>query len=272
MSDPNPVSVVPCGLRPLRLPLAPQARPLRLYPGTAGELRVYWRLTADLLIPYRAYFPAADGPLTLVLRLLHLAAEGAPAIFGERHLNPRALDQAGETSFPVHDDPGPFQAELGLINPQHGWLLLCRSNQLLHACAIGLEGLRPPPADLESEEAAGSMPGLPDPGKLGALWDQGLLSEPPQPTGPEISAQCPALGQGSAPNPGYGLTAPATQGLVIEAELRLQGWGPPHAKIDLFGHPYRLGPGGRFQLRIRIDDPEIIRQILARHPPPGGWL
>jgi hypothetical protein len=65
----------------------------------------------------------------------------------------------------------------------------------------------------------------------------------------------------------YGQPAPGGRELLIEAELRVNGCAAPGALIDLFGHPYRVGPGGRFQLVIRVDDPELIKRAFELNPP-----
>ncbi|WP_325292160.1 hypothetical protein [Thiocapsa sp.] len=65
----------------------------------------------------------------------------------------------------------------------------------------------------------------------------------------------------------YGQPTPGGTELLIEAELRINGCAAPGTLIDLYGHPYRVGPGGRFQLVIRVDDPELIRRAFQLHPP-----
>ncbi|WP_146108764.1 hypothetical protein [Chromatium okenii] len=57
-------------------------------------------------------------------------------------------------------------------------------------------------------------------------------------------------------------------GVMIEAELRIHGWGAPNSDIDLFGQRYRIGPGGRFQLLLRVDDAALLAEMLRQHPPP----
>jgi hypothetical protein len=57
-------------------------------------------------------------------------------------------------------------------------------------------------------------------------------------------------------------------GLELEAELRITGRAAPGSTVDLFGFPYRVGPGGRFQLSLPVTDPEILRLALEASPPP----
>ncbi|WP_296810438.1 hypothetical protein [Thiocapsa sp.] len=65
----------------------------------------------------------------------------------------------------------------------------------------------------------------------------------------------------------YGQPTPGGAELLIEAELRVNGCAAPGALIDLFGHPYRVGPGGRFQLVVRVDDPDLIKRAFELNPP-----
>lgn len=56
-------------------------------------------------------------------------------------------------------------------------------------------------------------------------------------------------------------------GLELEAELRIVGRAPPGSTVDLFGFPYRVGSGGRFQLALPVTDPELLRRALEASPP-----
>ncbi|EGV16895.1 hypothetical protein [Thiocapsa marina] len=89
----------------------------------------------------------------------------------------------------------------------------------------------------------------------------------------EVAGPEPAHSPGrrSSPSPTapmrYGQPTPGSTELMIEAELRINGCAAPGSLIDLFGHPYRVGPGGRFQLVIRVDDPELIKRAFELNPP-----
>jgi hypothetical protein len=72
---------------------------------------------------------------------------------------------------------------------------------------------------------------------------------------------------GSIPPLVYGLPTPRGSELIIEAELRVNGCAPPGSEIDLFGRPFRVGPGGRFQIVIRVDDAALIRRAFELNPP-----
>lgn len=242
-------------------PLARSAKPLTLYPGTPGEVRVHWRLHADEVAGHGARFPRADGAMQAVVRLGHARTEGGSEPIREQRLRLSGLSGSGELTFRIGDDFALLEAELGLMNPEGGWLLLARSNRLQPAPGLGLESLRRPPAgtqwDSDAEAAdSGAVPA----DQAGARSEATTDTEHPGSTGVSVTSQIPVLT--------YADAGTRVAGVVIEAELRLHGWSAPNTLIDLFGHRYRVGPGGRFQLSLKVDDPELIRRALERHPPP----
>ena len=52
----------------------------------------------------------------------------------------------------------------------------------------------------------------------------------------------------------------------LSAELIISGHAPPGTMLDLGGHPYRVGPGGRFQLRIPVPEHDRIMALLRQLP------
>jgi hypothetical protein len=91
------------------------------------------------------------------------------------------------------------------------------------------------------------------------------------------SASAPAAPAGVAAGPvltealaalKYGQPPVRPGGLALEVELRITGQAAPGSLIDLFGFPYRVGPGGRFQLRLAVFDPALIARALVLNPPP----
>ncbi|MBK5964379.1 hypothetical protein CCR95_09855 [Thiocystis minor] len=66
----------------------------------------------------------------------------------------------------------------------------------------------------------------------------------------------------------YGRSSPQCAELLIEAELHIHGWAAPNTEIDLFGRRYHVGPGGRFQFVVKVDEPTLLKQALMLHPPP----
>jgi hypothetical protein len=122
--------------------------------------------------------------------------------------------------------------------------------------------------------------GLPAPQEMRAPGADGGGADapeyPPLPVRPVFPELLTAAEPAAAESVTYGPIAPLsygqapvrTMGVQILAELRISGQAAPGSAIDLFGHPYRVGPGGRFQLVVLVDDPELLRRALALHPPP----
>lgn len=114
-------------------------------------------------------------------------------------------------------------------------------------------------------------PGPTDPGGLSEFDDAALTRAADEPASAEPLVTGYAASARPAASPSaplvYGQPSPRPGELMIEAELRVNGCAAPGAEIDLFGYPYRVGPGGRFQFIIRVDDPELIARAFALHPP-----
>jgi hypothetical protein len=76
----------------------------------------------------------------------------------------------------------------------------------------------------------------------------------------ESARQAPAsVARGSGPIVPPRPDLPAS----ISAELVVHGTAPAGAVLDLGGHDYRVGPGGRFSLRVPVRDPELVAAVLA---------
>ena len=288
-------------LMPPEAPLAPvfplggAARALTLYPGDTGEVRVHWRLHADQVVGQGARFPSADGVPEAVLRLGRLQAEGGAELVHERRLHLSGLSGSGEIAFRIGEDFALLEAELGLMNPEGGWLLLTRSNRLQSARGLGLESLCHPESSERlvrgqkqfgpSDSFAPAFSRSPQ-----SLSREGRVADPDQSSLEQSSSSVDVFSRhsdGSAtigdqtgftevrtataiPVLNYADPVPATTRVVIEAELRIHGWSAPNTEIDLFGQRYRVGPGGRFQLSVKVEDPELIRRALEQHPPSGS--
>lgn len=59
---------------------------------------------------------------------------------------------------------------------------------------------------------------------------------------------------------------PSGADALIQGELHVFGRAAPGSLLDLGGHPYRVGPGGRFSFRVALDEPELLAALLARLP------
>jgi len=98
------------------------------------------------------------------------------------------------------------------------------------------------------------------------------LSPPLLPSGAQAE-----LAQGGAPrDPRGSLSSVVLHGLApppdleIHAELRLWGRAGPGSLVAVFGRPLRVGPDGRFSLRLALRDPELIAEALAKGEPAGA--
>jgi len=89
--------------------------------------------------------------------------------------------------------------------------------------------------------------------------------------GAETGAQAPAEAVTAEAQPlailAYHQPPLRALGVKIEAELRILGWAAPNSQVDLFGIPFCVGPGGRFQLVLRVSDPALLRRALELDPP-----
>ena len=65
---------------------------------------------------------------------------------------------------------------------------------------------------------------------------------------------------------GPALVFRADAGGGIGAELLVHGSAAPGSLLDLGGHPYRVGAGGRFSFRVPLTDKELIMRLLAIMP------
>ena len=298
----------PVALDPV-FPLASQTTRLALYEGTPGEVRANWALQANDYVAASHDFPRAGGRPLPVLRLRRVRDDGGSECVDEVSLRLAEQRGGGETGFRVGQDASRFEAELGLVNGEGGWLLLARSNRLEHAASLGLRF--PPRRDREYDRHAsdptldpprielapafpfpdpldGRIPeariGLPDrsaPGDsarhaaLATRWareilnDRALASVNDGAPSARAAHEPAGLGVSAIPILVYGRSAPPCAAPLIEAELRIHGWAAPNTEIDLFGQRYRVGPGGRFQFLLKVDDPTLLKQALALHPPPA---
>lgn len=72
----------------------------------------------------------------------------------------------------------------------------------------------------------------------------------------------PSLVSGSGPIKPY----PTLEGASIRGQLHVFGGAPPGSLLDLGGHPYRVGPGGRFAFTVDLDDPKLLALLLSLLP------
>lgn len=90
----------------------------------------------------------------------------------------------------------------------------------------------------------------------------------PSPSEPDGAGSPPAQpgSSNAAPVSGSGPISPVAADATLRGELLIHGSAPPNTLLDLGGHPYRVGPGGGFALRIPITERELILRVLAALP------
>jgi len=94
-----------------------------------------------------------------------------------------------------------------------------------------------------------------------AAREQEVLDQPP-PKRQDVAPLEARAARGSGPMAPY----PSGADALIQGELHVFGRAAPGSLLDLGGHPYRVGPGGRFSFRVALDEPELLAALLARLP------
>ncbi len=269
-----------------RFPNPHHATPrLVLYPLTGGGVALDWRLDGRQVEQARAAFAGPRPIAKLYLRRLDSDGDGARLAEAGLPDDP-AQQPTGQALFeaPV---VGTLRAELGFEDPQgHGWLLLARSNQL--EAVPESAGLATKLASRKPENSVAT--GFPDP-SLAALADRperraeafplvGMMPEPraaesasgtaaeqvgldqQPPNRQDVAPLDTRAARGSGPLDPY----PSGDEAMIQGELHVFGRAAPGSLLDLGGHAYRVGPGGRFSFRVALDDPDLLAALLARLP------
>lgn len=249
-----------------RFPLLERGTRLVLADAETNALRAFWHLSGDDLIPALAGFAHGGVKPVLVLRLRRLHAGGAMPV-QEIPLYLRGPTDQGEQVFSVEAQPARYDAELGLSDTAGGWVMLARSNALDHAARVDVRLV--PVENLGASDPTRRVPATPpEPAPLAPAPEGTPSPQPQEGTAPPPRSLAEQRSSASPSEPlRYGHLAPRGTELSIEAELRINGCAAPGSEIDLFGHPYRVGPGGRFQLVIRVDDRDLIKRAFELNPP-----
>jgi len=238
-------------------PLDLRTTRLVLSEAIGGDLHAHWCLTSDDRMRASAGFAQGGGLPVPRLKLLCLDQGRASEVQSTVGLGAGVLGGRGVVAFAVEPRSRRYQVELGLVGPGGGWLLLARSNVLDSAASVSVRQVlaRARAARAKTTELGGEPPS-PSGSPSGIV---------PSATPPSRNAPN-SLAVSRIPVLDYAPTAGASE-VHIEARLCLHGWAPPNTEIDLFGHAYRVGPGGRFQLELMVDDADLLREALRQHPP-----
>lgn len=278
------------GLRP-PLPVPSNETSVVLDRNALGVLCAHWRLMSNDAARAGASFPRGGGQPLPVLRLIRIHPAGDSERVAEVALAGVARAGAGDSTFPVSSDQGRYCAELGLTRGDGAWLMLARSNELHQMSRAGAERAEthqiPGPPAVRMPRPLPQTPSITDPEPALALHPPGHLDRvfplaappvrlrhpgepavPPVQTVPTGPITTDVIQVAPITQLAYGQPPGGVEGILVEAELRITGQAPPGSLIDLYGYPYRIGAGGRFQLVLRIDDPTLLRRALELHPPP----
>lgn len=116
-----------------------------------------------------------------------------------------------------------------------------------------------------AEKASAAQPpaSMPDP-----LRENVPKQVPEQASADTAAAPNAAPPNGTSPIAGSGPLRRFSVGTAneITAELLVQGRAAPGMLLDLGGHAYRVGAGGRFAFRVPLYDRELIMRLLASVP------
>ncbi|MFE8033972.1 glycogen synthase GlgA [Thiohalocapsa marina] len=250
---------------------------LTLYPASAGTLMLRWHLEPGLAEEARAAFGRAAPVATI--RLLRLDVSAPPRIQASASVGAIEHWSDGDALYDYGGD-GEFLAELGLGTADGGWVLLARSNRCRSVAATSLA--RPetklqvtsgPVAEQSTESVTERVTApvrCPIPESVTATEpdpepEPEPESEPEQKSAPAKKPEPerkPEVRAGSGP-----LRRPASaQGFELDAELLVHGGAAPGTLLDLGGHAYRVGPGGRFSFRLPLRERALILRLLAGVP------
>jgi hypothetical protein len=282
-------------------PLQVAGTQVALFAGAPEELWIHWTLAADDAVSAGSGFPAAGGRPTPILRLRRLRGDGSFDLIEERQLRLPGIGGEGETVFRVGQDYSRFEADLGLGNLDGGWLLLARSNEFQHAAQLGLAfplaaavtrrkqdpelscaTVQPMVSgnfqrDDPQQGSPASAIGLPpiavdvrprEETQWIAASSDLLAAADHDPTDADLCSEHATDAPPRIPVLGYGMAVCSGSDLLVEAELYVHGWAAPNTEIELFGLRYWVGAGGRFQFVLKVDDPALLKQAFALHPPP----
>lgn len=306
----SPDLAAPSGPIEPQFPVPAMGTQVVLYDGASDQLRLHWTLAIDDLLQAASSFPASGGSPVPTLRLCRMLDDGGREVVAERSLRAARLGGQGETAFRAGSDYACFSVDFGLRNEDGGWLVLTRSNQLQRAGSVGLHFPIDPALLVRRSRRAGSRHEPHRPGEMAAdraptvrqrgsasplvaeeAWGGGhpqdlsggiANGEPFDSTlrnslaegqsGSERDAGIATGAPTQIPTLVYGCRTPLGTELLVEAELHIHGCATPNMEIELFGHRYRVGAGGRFRLTIKVDDPELLKRAFALHPPPESVL
>ncbi len=275
---------------------------LELIDASAACIR--WSVSDTAWAHLDSEFPGNIGTTRPVLRLRLVHCNGRVQEIASRDIGRANSAREGAVIIPL-EVTGEYDAELGLVSEDGGWLALTRSGRLSFAGPTPHETTAPPPVPAPAAPTPlahnGRPVATPAPARDPEAWDRhpdGAVSPPWGLLPVNREAHAPAAaearaleqGHGTSPSSAATLTAPGpglstgenrgrgpatggyatrtrgSEGPEVQVELLVYGSAPPGTIIDLYGRQLKVGPGGAFALRIPIQDTQLLGRALAEHP------
>jgi hypothetical protein len=251
---------------------------LLIEPAGPAAARLRWSVSAADWARLDAEFPGSAGVTEPVARLRLIRRNGAVAEVATERLGDPALARSGVVEVALAEE-GDYEAELGLATADGGWLVLLRSARWHWSRSGGRGDPEPIAGGRAPEDDSPERPLAVASAVYPPVW--GLLppavgqaapaaESSPSPRAGGATERPPRWGEGPAAA-GYAAVPGGAGGVQVRAEVILYGSAPPGTLVDLYGRRLRVGPGGAFSLRFDLDDPELLRRILAEasQPPQG---
>ena len=234
---------------------------LVLYPDAGDGLELRWALAASA-VASAGRLGRQDQALSGQVRLWRFADEhgGGEACGGlaVEHL------ASGRLRLPGLAPDFWYQAEIGLVTDDGGWLLLARSNRIPLPAPVGASFLWAETLSTLGSTFRSAL-GFELDGQLGAAKTVANAGA----SAPLIARARP--GNGGPEGAPVGGSGPVwhprdQQAVSLWGQLRVGGRAPPGTRLVLGGHPYLVGPGGRFAFDLDLTDPRLIDALLRLLP------
>jgi len=242
-------------------PLVTRRPRLALYANTRAGLDVAWNRAALVCAPARAAFARQGLRPRIGVRLWRLDERGGGQLLARADLSLAEAQARGAARYLPRAAlvGGCYRAELGFSGPEGAWLTCVRSERVTVAAPSG-----------GNDGSRASVPRPPpEPGAARPV----PLREIDVSAAPDANASSVRSVQvedTAAPRGGSGPLRPyplAADEQALWAEVRVEGRAAPGTRIELGGHDYRVGAGGRLTLRFAIADLELIEGLLRQLPP-----
>jgi hypothetical protein len=172
-------------------PLVTHRSGVVLYDVDPEQLQAQWAIKPDDFVRAHSAFPASARGVRAVLRLLRVDAHGGAPESAVSPLQSHHVALEGSSRFTVNGRGALFQAELGVISDDGGWLLLARSNRVRMPGPAGqpapiraAAATAPKPAEVmqpgEASPSGSVRPEMDAPKEPRAVVADPTLSEPTQ--------------------------------------------------------------------------------------------